>query len=274
MPVNIRQLSLIKENIIDIFEDIDGGRLINNKISKNDIIKLSALLEMYSVRTKEFGSTLYIIESESFDRKYDAIVAEYKYNTRLNKNILESFSNPFKDKNAVSNNNVYMYDNRTLPIDHDKLNINNIRLWDKEVDDKIIYKNGKIVAGKLFGVGDTIETCPIRLISNKDLYSNTIREFAFPIDVKNGIYAVPFGYASYYRNEKTSSSAANADYEYDDSEPKFPCIHIKATSKIPKNCEIVLSSDSMEYGNELTPDHFHYSDKDSVMHSVKNFKFV
>ena len=130
-----------------------------------------------------------------------------------------------------------------------------------------------MIAGQFFGKGDHIETCPVRLIYEKDLYSENIREFAFTIDKSKGIYAIPFGYASFYRDSKTCNLEPNADYEYVD-DPSGSYIKIYAINNIKKGNEIVLLSDESDFANEVKPGQFEYDRDEVPFLSVKNVRIA
>ena len=153
------------------------------------------------------------------------------------------------------------------------MKISNIRLWNNNTDNKIMYKGGRMIAGQFFGKGDHIETCPIRLIYEKDLYSENIRDFAFTIDKGKGIYAIPFGYASFYRNSKSCNVEPNADYEYVD-DPNGSYINIFAINNIKKGHEIVLISDESDFANEVKPGQFEYNRDEVPFRSVKNVRIA
>lgn len=272
---NTKQLNMLRENILESLQDIDLDRINGRMIRKKDIIRLSALLESFSVFSMELNSQSYINESKSFDSKYDKLVAEYRYTKKTLDILREGFNNPFDtDDNIASDAYDFMkdmYGNSSAK----KIDVSSVRLWNPDVNDKIYYKNGRMNAGKYFGQNDVIERCPIRLLTNKELYSKTIRDFAFPIDIDGRVYAIPFGYASYYRDRKSSPSEPNATYEYDGTSPDDPIIKIIAIKPIKKGTEIVLDiSDEEYYDNELTADTFRYPGNCSVMYSVKNFKFA
>lgn len=278
MMTNTKQLNMLRENILETLQDIELDRTNGRMIHKKDIVRLSALLESFSVFSRVSRLSSYINESNYFDSKYDKLVAEYRYAKKTLNLIREGFNNPFDTDNDITTD-AYKMMNDMYPnysgSPSKKINISSVRLWNPDVNDKIYYKDGKMNAGKYFGVNDIIERCPVRLLTNKELYSKTIRDFAFPIDIDGRVYAIPFGYASYYRDRKTSTSEPNATYEYDGNNPNDPMIKIISIRPIKKGSEIVLDiPDEDYYDNEITADAFKYPGNCSVMYSVKNFKFA
>jgi hypothetical protein len=183
--------------------------------------------------------------------------------------LCEAFYNPFDDDDVQ----IDMPKMPHKPNSDDKeIKISKVKLWDGNTTDKIYFDKGKMRAGKFYGIGDTIEVCPVRLIQDDDLYSRNIRDIAFMIDSEKHLYAIPFGYASYYRNSKDSGIDGNADYELIPSDE--PTIRIFATSKIRKGNEIILASDETDFENEIKPGQFEYEPNRSEYVAIKNFKLI
>ena len=62
-----------------------------------------------------------------------------------------------------------------------KVSIGNVSLWNKNVSNKVVYANNRMYAGKYFCEGDVVEVSPVKILSDKDMYSENIRESSFGI---------------------------------------------------------------------------------------------
>jgi hypothetical protein len=265
--MNIKNtMKYYRDNILESLQDIDHDRYYNIKIKKESVSRLLNLTEAYYITAKDLNDSEAINEALSLSKRTEAIVKEYKFRNHI---IKEGFENPFDE---VGDRTIDTRYEEMVEIDPDKdMKISKVRLWNNNTDNKIVYRNGRMYAGQFFGRGDVIERCPVRLMYEKDMYSENIRDFAFTIDKLKGIYAIPFGYASFYRNSKTSVSPANADYEYiNDGNGSY--IKIYAINNIKKNNEIVLKADGLEYANEIKPGQFDYSQNEVPFKSVKNIR--
>ena len=149
--------------------------------------------------------------------------------------------------------------------------IKSIVNWNQDVPSKIIYKTGKMLAGRYFGIGDVIEKCPIKFMSEADLYSKTIRDNVFPIDMKKGIYAFPLGNALCYRNSDEAARPGNIVYEYDDT---TECLVFTAVKRIRKGEELILQVTSDDYANALKPGQFKYDNEPDVVYTTKNIQII
>lgn len=261
-------LKYYQENILECLQDIDFDRYYHDRIQKKSLRKLFNLSEAYFIMSKINNDSGAICEANQIIKRAESLAKEYKYRRFL---INEGFENPFDDVDDDTINT--RYDDFVDDEVDDKMRISGVRLWKKDINGKIFYKNGRMFAGKFFGVGDTIEKCPVRLIYDKDMYSENIRDFAFTIDKRNGIYAIPFGYASFYRNSNECNIDPNADYEYIDDE-SGNYIRIFSTKNIKKNHEIVLDSNELLYDNEIKPGQFEYDAGPEPFYSVKNIKIA
>ena len=186
------------------------------------------------------------------------------------------FTNPFDE---IGNKPDYM----SSPSDDDlndpayrhlkknAINITGVSLWNTNAKNKIKYEHGKMYAAKYFIPGDIVEESPIKIIGEKDLYSETIREIAFPIDPERGLYALPLGYANCYRNSKEAPVPGNITYEYDENRNMLV---FKAISNIKSGQELVLDVDDSDFANELHPGQFQYNQGAEPIYNVKNYKLV
>ena len=258
-----------RDGIMESLHDIDRDRYYHNRISQKSLDTLMNLVEAYSVTAKYTHDAEAINEADSFYKKLKSLVSEAKLR---NKCINEGFYNPFD--NIDDDDNINTRYDEVVDVNPDTdMKILNVKLWNNNTNDKIVFKNGRVFAGKFFGQGDVIEVCPVRLIYDKDMYSETIREFAFTIDKSKGIYAIPFGYASFYSNSKESTKDSNADYEYvNDMNGSY--IKIFATRNIRKGSEIVLASDESDFANEIKPGQFKYDNEQLPFRAVKNIRIA
>ena len=257
-----------RDGILETLQDIDHDRYYKLNISKESIVRLLNLTEAYSITANSLSDSGAINEALSLSKKTEEIIKEYNFRKNC---VKEGFYNPFDDVDDHSIDTRY---EEVVDIDpSNDMKISNIRLWNNNTDNKIMYKGGRMIAGQFFGKGDHIETCPIRLIYEKDLYSENIRDFAFTIDKGKGIYAIPFGYASFYRNSKSCNVEPNADYEYVD-DPNGSYINIFAINNIKKGNEIVLVADDSDFANEIKPGQFEYNRDEVPFRSVKNVRIA
>ena len=262
------ELKYYRDGILETLQDINRDRYYKSKISKRSIDNLINLVEAYSIVANGSRDSETINESISLSKQVERIINEYNFRKTA---IKEGFYNPFDDVDDDDINVRYNDFADTEPVGDMK--ISKVRLWNNNTDNKIIYKGGRMVAGQFFGKGDQIEMCPVRLMYEKDMYSENIRDFAFTIDKPNGIYAIPFGYASFYRNSKECNIDANADYEYVD-DPNGSYIKIYAIRNIRKGHEIVLVADDSDFENEIKPGQFEYYRNEVPFRSVKNVRIA
>lgn len=261
------RINNLRDNILESFQDINYDSYIENKISKQKLDKAFSIVrsfvsESYSDADLQEEANLYMSILERY----------HKEHVLFSKNKLyEAFYNPFDE-----DDDVIQIDAPKTPYKQESdvkdIKISKVKLWDNNVTDKIYFDKGKMRAGKFYGPGDTIEVCPVRLIQDDDMYSRNVRDIAFIIDSEKRIYAIPFGYASYYRNSKDAGLEGNADYELIPSDE--PTIRIFATSKIRKNNEIILISDETDFENEIRPGQFEYEPNRSEYIAIKNFRLI
>lgn len=254
----------LRNSILESFQDIDYDGYLHNKISKHKIDNAFSLVRCFVSESMENKN----LRNEA--NRYMSILERYvlEYKTFENAKLYEGFYNPFDEEGDEP-----IKIEPVVDVDDKDIKISKVKLWNKETTDKIYFDKGRMRAGKFFGKGDTIEIAPVRLIKDDDLYSRNVRDMAFTIDSEKKIYAIPFGYASYYRNSKEIGIEPNADYELIPSET--PTIRIFATANIKKGTEIVLVSDDIDFENEIRPGQFNYEpDKTEPYLSIKNFKIL
>ena len=196
----------------------------------------------------------------------------------VNEGRMGGFTNPFDD---VDDSGVKVSD--SIEVDGDlsdpiyrqyqksKLPIKGVKLWNTNTPNKVIFKNDRMYAGQYFEAGDTVEIAPIKVMTDKDMYSENIRDFAFTIDKGKGLYALPLGYAVCYRNSKESGIPGNIDYEFDfDSRS----IKLYALTRIKKGAELIINASDEDFGNEIKPGQFQYDQGPEPIYSVSNIKIV
>ena len=197
---------------------------------------------------------------------------------RLYEGRMGGFTNPFDD---VGEPGVNVSDK--IEVDGDlsdpiyrkyqksKLPIKGVKLWDTNTPNKVIFKNDRMYAGQYFEQGDTVEIAPIKLMTDKDMYSESIRDVAFTVDKGKGLYALPLGYAVCYRNSKESGIPGNIEYEFD-----FDSRSIKfyALTRIKKGAELIIDASEEDFGNEIKPGQFQYQQGPEPIYKVSNIKIV
>jgi hypothetical protein len=259
------KLNNLRDNILESFQDINYDSYIENKTSKQKLDKAFSLVrcfisESYSNEDLQEEANQYMSILERYYKEYMLFSKSKLY---------EAFYNPFDNDDVQIDIPKTPYKQEP---ENKEIKISKVKLWDSDTTDKIYFDKGKMRAGKFYGPGDTIEICPVRLIQDDDLYSRNVRDIAFVIDSEKHLYAIPFGYASYYRNSKESGLDANSDYELIPSD--VPTIRIFATSKIRKGNEIILFSDETDFENEIRPGQFEYEPNRSEYVAIKNFKLI
>lgn len=197
----------------------------------------------------------------------------------IRKKINESvgFENPFED--TVTDTLSPMEDQAIIsdPLDMDpkktKVSISGVKLWNTNTANKTVYKNKKMYAGQYFCAGDIVEVSPVKILTDKDMYSENIRESSFVIDKGKGIYALPLGYALCYRNsmEIPYLSEGNISYDFnlDTNEITFTAI-----KDIRKGEELVIDATEDDFANEIQPGQFQYKQGPDPIYSTKNIKIV
>lgn len=250
MKIDKKQIYSLSNYILEQFQDMDYDRESNNLILKNKLNSVLNAVESYCVLTEKCNDFSCIDEAKLFEKRLKAYISEYNYQKKLH----EGFQNPFDTDSDAANR--YIEDNYiSYESPRKDISVKKVQLWNRNTPNKVIYKDGKMYAGQFFGKGDIIEECPVRLIQTQDLYSKNVRDFAFTLDRSKGLYAIPFGYASYYRNSKDSGIDSNADYSFSLDED---FIKIYATCNISNGDEIILYSDEEDFGNEIEPGQFEY----------------
>ena len=184
------------------------------------------------------------------------------------------FTNPFDDvdtKYSLSPSEEDLNDPVYNHLKKNSVSITGVSLWNTNAKNKFKYERGKMFAAKHFIAGDIIEESPIKLMGEKDLYSEAIRNIVFPIDPEHGVYALPLGYANCYRNSKEAPVPGNITYEYDD---KREMLVFSAIISIKPGQELVLDVDDSDFANEIHPGQFEYKQGYEPVYNIKNIKLV
>ena len=195
----------------------------------------------------------------------------------IRKKINEGFENPFEDTVidtlSSTDDQVIVTDPLEMGPRKTKASISGVKLWNTNTANKIVYKNKKMYAGQYFCAGDIVEVSPVKILTDKDMYSENIRESSFVIDKGKGIYALPLGYALCYRNsmEIPYLSEGNISYDFnlDTNEITFTAI-----KDIRKGEELVIDATEDDFANEIQPGQFQYKQGPDPIYSTKNIKIV
>ena len=194
------------------------------------------------------------------DRVYDKNLSknEIKYlvESVLSPVMNEGFYNPFTDVMKVKTNSsdvLSIVPEITQTPKKDSY-IKDIKIWDSNVNGKILCKDGAMYAGINFIPGDIIEECPIKMLNASDMYSKNIRDISF--EVSDGVYALPYGYANCYKTTYDSGKIGNIDYDYKVGDN---IIKFYAIKRIKPNEELVLLvEDGEEMENVIKNGQFNY----------------
>lgn len=193
----------------------------------------------------------------------------------IRKKINEGFENPFEDTvtDTLSSKDDSIIKDPLFSPTTAKVSIGNVSLWNKNVSNKVVYANNRMYAGKYFCEGDIVEVSPVKILSDKDMYSENIRESSFIVDKGKGIYALPLGYALCYRNsvEIPHSNGGNLEYSFDMDNNT---ITFTATRDIRKGEELVITATDDDFANEIQPGQFQYQEGPDPIYSTKNIKIV
>jgi hypothetical protein len=195
------------------------------------------------------------------------VVKIRKYN-KLNE---ASFTNPFDEEGGYSPSSERDFISGELNKTPKVNSISKVGLWNTNVKNKIAYKNDRIYANNYFCAGDIVEECPVKLMSEKDLYSETIRDCVFPIDTNKGIYALPLGYAICYRNSMESGLPGNIEYNFDEASNMMV---FTAITSIKKGNELIIDATDDDFANVIKPGQFKYEQGVEPIYRTKNFKIV
>lgn len=201
----------------------------------------------------------------------------------IRKKINEGFENPFnydiqqkyQENNPTDSQNDFDEFGNIVDLSK-RVKIRDIKLWNSNVRGKIVYDidKKKMIAGRSFERGDIIEVCPYIELSDKDMYSENIRDASFTLNSSSRKFALPLGYALCYRNsmEVPRGLSDNISYNIDETNNT---ITFTATKRIRPGEELILFADDSDFQNELLPGQFKYDADDiDVIYSVKNYQMI
>ena len=197
-----------------------------------------------------------------------AKVVKIRKSNKLNE---AGFANPFDEEGTLVPSSERDFIESDFNIAPKVQSISKVSLWNPNTKNKIAYKNDRIYANQYFCSGDIVEECPVKLLGEKDLYSETIRDCVFPIDTAKGIYALPLGYAICYRNSKETNLPGNVEYEYDEVSNM---LIFKAIASIKKGSEVIIDAADEDFANVIKPGQFKYEQGVEPVYRTKNIKIV
>ena len=189
------------------------------------------------------------------------------------RNMNEGFENPFEDSvtDTLSSKDDSFIINDPLSSErgNPRVFISGVKLWNPNTKNKVVYKNNRMYAGQYFCKGDIVEVSPVKILTDKDMYSENIRESSFVVDKGKGIYALPLGYALCYRNsmEIPRLDSGNIEYSFDDEVNEITFTAIK---NINKGEELVIDATEDDFANEIQPGQFQYKQGPDPIYSTKN----
>lgn len=262
-----KQLQNYSDSISEKLQYAATNRYVCGRVSKKSLDELSNLIESFSVLSAGSKNKEFVAESKVYFDILEKFANEFSYAKKLN----EYFENPFDsfdDEPVETKKQEKIVDKKPEGVQFKRINV-----WNSDVQDKVMFSGGKMLACKFFKAGDVIERCPVKLIKRTDLYYDMINRFAIPIDKNRNLYGFPYGNAVLYRVDKQSGLDGNAEYEFIENCGE-PYIRIVATKTIKKGNEIILCSDSLDFENEIKDNQFKYQRGPEPFYAVKNFKIV
>lgn len=224
-----RDIGNLRESVMNMLDSI-GKSLYESKIcDKSDLEKAAGMLENYIKTCDEIGNAELINEAQSFELNFMLLADTYSFSKQhLNEWINIGFDT--FDDNDISDNSVSM-----KPV----VQIKKVLPYNNNPRNKTFFRNGSMYAATRYSAGDIIEEAPVNFIHIEDTYSRPIRDLSFEVDVEKGLYAIPMGYASYYRNDEHNP---NATYSFMyNPEAGNGHILIRASKPIAKNEEITVT---------------------------------
>ena len=254
---NNRSMNVSMEKVLESFSVIEKSLYESGTCQKSDLEQASFIAEMY-IEQNPGAEENFIIES-----KFRLLVECYVM-TQGSKSLNEWIQRGFDSFDDMP---VTMPAAPEMP---GRVTIKKIVPWCSNSTNKIVFKDGHIYAGKRYSANDIIEEAPIRVIHVEDTYSRPIRELVFEIDGEKGLYAIPFGYASYYRIDNFSPKASY-DFVYEPKSGKGYVV-IRALTPIMKGEEITIIKDKNRF-SEQKYDRFHALNGLIKEVPVTNFRF-
>lgn len=251
-----RDTGVSLENVLESFAVIEKSLYEDGKCDRRDFMKASMLAESF------IGKTVNEEERNKIENKF-RLLAEccgMLCEKPLNEWLSRGFDTYDDEMGAES----------ISPSMPGRVAIKKVLPWCSNSTNKIVFRDGRIFAGKRYSANDIIEEAPIRVIQVEDTYSRPIRDLTFEIDGERGLYAIPFGYASYYRIDE-SSPKASYDFVYEPKSGKGYVV-IRALKPIMKDDEITIIKDRNRF-EEQKYDRFRADNGRMREVPVSNFRF-
>lgn len=254
-----RGIDVLRESVIKTLDSVGKSLYETKTCEKTSLEKAAKLVEEYVNECAGTGNIDLIAEAGAFERNFVLLADSYSYMKQpLNEWLAQGFDT---------------YDPDDQPITpaigmKPRVQVSSVRPYISKA--KNILKNGGMYADRSYSAGDLLEEAPVRIIHIEDTYSRPIRDLSFEVDAEQGIYAIPMGYASYYRNDEYSP---NATYSFVyNPENGNGHIMIRANKHISKGDEITVTR-SQKCFREPNYDRFGTKSNSMREISVSNFRF-
>ena len=257
VAANNRDMDVSIEKVLESFSVIEKSLYESGICQKSDLKRASSITEAY-IEQNPGAEENFLIEN-----KFRLLVECYvmtQENKPLNEWIQRGFDS-FDDTPVTT---------PAAPEAPGRVVIKKVLPWCSNSTNKIEFKDGRIYAGKRYSANDIIEEAPIRVIQVEDTYSRPIRDLTFEVDGERGLYAIPFGYASYYRIDELSPKASY-DFVYEPKSGKGYVV-IRALTPIMKGDEITIIKDRNRF-SEQKYDRFRAANGLIREIPVTNFRF-
>ena len=257
VAANNRDMDVSIEKVLESFSVIEKSLYESGICQKSDLKQASSIAEAY------IEQNLGAEENFLIENKFRLLVECYvmtQENKPLNEWIHRGFDS-FDDTPVTT---------PAAPEAPGRVVIKKVLPWCSNSTNKIEFKDGRIYAGKRYSTNDIIEEAPIRVIQVEDTYSRPIRDLTFEVDGERGLYAIPFGYASYYRIDELSPKASY-DFVYEPKSGKGYVV-IRALTPIMKGDEITIIKDRNRF-SEQKYDRFRAANGLIREVPVTNFRF-
>lgn len=257
VAANNRDIDVSIEKVLESFSVIEKSLYESGICQKSDLEHASSIAEAYIEQNPGVEEN-FLIES-----KFRLLVECYvmtQESKPLNEWIQRGFDS-FDDTPVTTS---------AAPEAPGRVVIKKVLPWCSNSTNKIEFKDGRIYAGKRYSANDIIEEAPIRVIQVEDTYSRPIRDLTFEVDGEKGLYAIPFGYASYYRIDELSPKASY-DFVYEPKSGKGYVV-IRALTPIMKGDEITIIKDRSRF-SEQKYDRFRAANGLIREVPVTNFRF-
>lgn len=259
---NNRDIDILRESIIDLLDSIGKSLYESKTCNKSDLEKAAGMVENYTILSHKLSNLELINEASAFEENFVLLAETYDYskthlNEWLNSKGFDTFDDSYTDDRAV----VTM---------KPRVKVVSVSHYNNNPRNKTMFKNGSMYAATRYSAGDIIEEAPVSFIHIEDTYSRPIRDLSFEVDAEQGLYAIPMGYASYYRNDEHN---ANATYSFMyNPEKGNGNIIIRASKPIAKDEEITVSK-SQKCLRDPSYDRFHQRANIMQEVPVTNFRF-